>query len=167
MEDVFEFAMKMEEDGKAYYEDMANKTTVPALKKILNGLADDEARHYKIFKSLKEQHADELAQLETQSTTILSTAKNVFEQLSHENTTPDTKAEVVKVWKNAQDVEKKSEDLYREKAEIVEDAKGKEMLHKIADEEHKHWALIESVLKFLDRPNHWLEDAEWNHLEEY
>jgi len=35
----------------------------------------------------------------------------------------------------------------------------------IADEEHTHWALIENVLQFLDRPKQWLENAEWNNLD--
>ncbi len=167
MQDVFDFAMQMEEDGRDYYEEMASKTKIPALKKILTGLADDERRHYQIFKNLKEQHSDRVSQLSEKSTTIMSDAKNIFEQLSGDEVEVDTAGDAIEVWEHAQEIEKKSEDFYREKAGVVPDKTAKDLLNKIADEEHKHWALIESVMQFLHRPDRWLEDAEWNHLEEY
>jgi rubrerythrin len=167
MQDVFDFAMQMEEDGRDYYEEMASKTRIPALKKILTGLADDERRHYQIFKNLKEQHSDQVSQLSEKSTTIMSDAKNIFEQLSGDEVEVDTAGDAIEVWEHAQEIEKKSEDFYREKAGVVPDKTAKDLLNKIADEEHKHWALIESVMQFLHRPDRWLEDAEWNHLEEY
>jgi rubrerythrin len=167
MQDVFDFAMQMEQDGRDYYEEMASKTKIPALKKILTGLADDERRHYQIFKNLREQHSDQVSQLSEKSTTIMSDAKNIFEQLSGDEVEVDTAGDAIEVWEHAQKIEKKSEDFYREKAGVVPDKTAKDLLNKIADEEHKHWALIESVMQFLHRPDRWLEDAEWNHLEEY
>ena len=70
-------------------------------------------------------------------------------------------------WEQAREVEKKSEDFYRAKAGEVDDKNQAHILNRIADEEHKHWVTIENVIKFLDRPRHWLEDAEWNNLEDY
>lgn len=49
----------------------------------------------------------------------------------------------------------------------MDDDNQKNILNKIADEEHKHWVTLESVLQFLKRPEQWLEDAEWNNLEAY
>ncbi|NIP44366.1 MAG: hypothetical protein GWO41_09005 [candidate division Zixibacteria bacterium] len=97
----------------------------------------------------------------------MSDAKNIFEQLSGDEVEVDTAGDAIEVWEHAQEIEKKSEDFYREKAGVVPDKTAKDLLNKIADEEHKHWALIESVMQFLHRPDRWLEDAEWNHLEEY
>ncbi len=167
MKDIFEYAMKMEEDGRDYYEEMASKTRIPALKKILNGLADDEKRHYNIFKSLKDQHSEKVSDLSKESTQIVTTAKNVFEEIKDQDIEVDPNTDAIEVWKHAQDVEKKSEDFYREKAHEVSDSDAKNLLLKIADEEHKHWALIESVMRFLNRPKTWLEDAEWSNLEDY
>ena len=167
MSDIFEFAMQMELDGKAYYEKMASETSVPALQKILKGLADDEQRHYNIFKTLKEHHGDQLGELSEKTTEIFSTTKNVFQEMKDAGDSLVEKEDTLAVWKKAQDVEKKSEDFYREKANEVEDPKGKEMLTRIADEEAKHWAVIESVMQFLNKPNTYLEDAEFSNLDEY
>lgn len=167
MNEIFDFAMKMELDGKAYYEKLTGQTELPALKKILSGLADDENRHYRIFKALRETHGKGKPPGSGQGTAIIGTARNVFEQLAHEKSSLKPSTEVVPVWKHAQEIEKKSEDFYRSKAKEVTEPSAREILNRIADEEHAHWVLIESVLQFLARPKSWLENAEWSNLEPY
>lgn len=162
---VFEFAMQMEQDGRQFYLDNAEKTDQPELKKILLELADDEAKHYAIFKALRDGKFAEYK--ETEKTTIFSTVKNVFTELKEQGKDFTFSPDSQRIWAEAREVEKKSEKFYREKADELEDAKAKEILHKIADEEHRHWVTMDNVIKFLDRPNHWLEDAEWSNLEEY
>ncbi len=162
---IFEFAMKMEEDGRAYYLENAEKTDVPELKKILTELADDELKHYKIFKAMNDKEKAEYR--EDEKTTILSTTKNVFEALKSGGKEYIFGGEVGDIWEKALDVEKKSEEFYREKANELDDANLKDIFHKIADEERRHQLIIENVMQFLYRPQQWLENAEWHHLEEY
>ena len=52
--DIFEFAMKMEMDGRNLCLEHATKIANPELKRILEKLAEDERKHCEIFKSLKE-----------------------------------------------------------------------------------------------------------------
>ena len=56
---VFEFAMKMEKDGEAFYREIAKKTNNAGLQKIFNTLADEEVVHYNTFKKLFEKTAAE------------------------------------------------------------------------------------------------------------
>lgn len=165
MKNIFDFAMKMEQDGRAFYLEHADKVGHPQLKKILIELADDEAKHYAIFKALRD--GQPASYEEAAKTGILGTVKNVFEQLKADKGDYSFPADARKIWAEAQMVEKKSEDFYREKAGEVSDANQKHILNKIADEEHRHWVTMENVIKFLDRPKTWLEDAEWSNLEEY
>ena len=44
--DVFDFAMKMELQGKAFYETQAALTQIIGLKTVFTGLAADEQKHY-------------------------------------------------------------------------------------------------------------------------
>ena len=162
---IFEFAMKMEEDGRAFYLESADKADHPALKRVLIELAEDELKHYNIFKALRDGQTAEYK--EAEKTTILSTVKNVFESLKAEKKEFSFRAEAKNVWAEAREIEKKSEDFYREKAEQTEDDSQKHILNRIADEEHKHWVTIENVIRFLDRPHQWLEDAEWPVIEDY
>jgi rubrerythrin len=162
---IYEYAMKMESDGREYYLDQAQKQEHPALKKILIELADDELKHYRIFKAMRDGEPAEYR--DEEKTTILSSVKNVFEIFRAEGkdlTFPESAKEV---WEKAQEIEEESETFYREKAEEVGDDSKKQILNKIADEEHKHWVTMQNVVQFLDRPNHWLEDAEWSNLDQY
>ena len=155
---IFEFAMKMELDGKQYYEESAAKIDSPELKRILLELADDEEKHYTIFRALRDGVPVQYE--EAKKTKIFSEIKNVFENLKSQGkdfTFPDDAKEI---WLKAQKVEKDSEDFYREKAGEVTDEQQKTILNSIADEEHKHWVTMENVVRFLDRPNNWLEGAE-------
>ena len=162
---IFEYAMKMETDGRQYYLDQAAKTKIPALKKVLEELADDELKHYNIFKMLRDGHSAEYK--EAQKTHILATVKNVFENLRDSKSKQVFTGESIEYWRKAQEIEKEAEAFYRQKAAEVQLSEQKHILNKIADEEHKHWVTMQNVVQFLNRPKEWLEDAEWSHLEEF
>ena len=162
---LVDYAMKMEEDGRAFYLEHAESTSVPELKRILVELADDELKHYNILKAMRDKQPAEYDVSE--KTTILSTVRNVFEELKSENKGLSFKEGAKSVWEEAREVEKRAEEFYREKASEVGDEKQKHILNRIADEEHRHWITMENVIQFLDRPQHWLEDAEWSNLEDY
>ena len=163
---VFEFAMQMEQDGKAYYEKMAENAANASVKKILLDLAQDELKHYNIFKKFSEGDFSGVEELKASGTKVMETAKNVFQQIAGDQEFNFT-ADVRLAWEEAQKVEKKSEEFYKLKADEEANEEIKKTLNIIAAEEHKHWALIENVLQFLDRPKQWLEDAEWNNLDQY
>jgi rubrerythrin len=162
---IYEFALKMEEDGREFYLEHSKDAAAPELKKVLLELADDELKHYNIFRAMNEGQSAEYK--ETDKTTILDTVRNVFEEMKSRDKNYAFPAEATRIWREALEVEKKSERLYREKADQVQKADQKKILNKIADEEHKHWVTINNVIQFLDRPKQWLEDAEWSHLEDY
>ena len=162
---IFEYAMKMEEDGRAFYLEQADKTGVPELRRILVELAEDELKHYNTFRAMRDRQPTGYD--ESRKTTILTTVKNVFEELRAENRQLSFKAAAKSIWEEAREIEKKAEEFYREKAGEIGDETQEGILNRIADEEHHHRVTIENVIRFLDRPRQWLEDAEWTHLDEY
>ncbi|UCC43479.1 MAG: ferritin family protein [Candidatus Zixiibacteriota bacterium] len=162
---IFEQAMKMETDGREYYLEHAEKQQNTALKAILLELADDELRHYNMFKAMRDGAPAEYRTDE--KTKIISSIKTVFEQMRAENPDLSIPAEAKAIWEHALEVEKRSEQFYRDKTADISDEKQIAILNTIADEEHKHWLTIENVIQFLDQPKRWLEDAEWSNLEDY
>ena len=164
---VFDFAMQMELDGKAFYEKMAQEVGNAVIKDILLGLAGDEEKHYQIFKGFRDGDLTGIEELRTQRSTIVENARNIFQDLAESKRELSFGGDIRVTWLEAQEIEKKSEDFYREKAAEETKEGVRETLNLIANEEHGHWVLIEHVLKFLDRPRQWLENAEWHHLDEY
>lgn len=162
---VFEHAMKMEEDGRNYYLDHARETKIPVLRRILEELAQDELRHYDLFKKMRDNQ--KTGGSETFGTEIIATTKNVFDILRADAAAVSTSdLGPVSIWEHARQIEKEAEAFYRQQATEVDNDDQKQALIKIADEEHRHYVALDSVIKFLNEPQQWLEDAEWNSFDE-
>ena len=160
---IYDFAMKMEQDGESYYRELIKNSLTPGIKKIFTMLADDEVTHYYYVEEMKNS-----ASVQFDDSTILSDAKNVFEELKEKYETIDDDISQIQAYKKAQDIEKKSEDFYREKVkEITNKEEYRKIFLKIADEEKRHYFLLENIIELVSRPQTWLENAEFNHLDDY
>jgi rubrerythrin len=148
---IFEFAMEKEKYSEDYYRQLAGKSNNKGLETVFNMLADEEAKHYKIVSDMKENVAGNLI-----DTTVLRESAQSF----------DFDVSQTELYRKAQNIEKQSQDFYLEKASEVEKSQ-KEIFLKLADEEKKHYFLLENIIDFVSRPETWLENAEFYHLEEY
>jgi len=41
------------------------------------------------------------------------------------------------------------------------------LIHRIAKEEKRHAVVLENIIEMILRPEQWVENAEFNHMEEY
>ena len=158
---IFEYARQMEKDGENYYRQSAQQTTNKGLQTILTMLADEEVKHYNAIESMQtaEPHMAE--------TTILTDAENIFVQIKESGKSFDFDINQTELYKKAQDIETKSRNFYLEKANEVELQYQKTLFLKLAEEEKKHYFLLDNIIEFVSRPSQWLENAEFFHLEEY
>jgi rubrerythrin len=159
---VFDFAINMEKEGEQYYRELAKKTSDEGLQRIFNMLADDEVKHRQTFEKMKNKKKPDV--IETQ---ILEDAKNVFSQMKVEGIDLAPDIEQLDLYKKAQEIELKSENFYRHEASLSENSEQKECLLKIAEEEKKHYHLLQNIIEFISRPQQWIENAEFYHLDEY
>jgi rubrerythrin len=158
---IYNFAKQMEQDGEIFYREMASQAAAPGVQRILNMLADDEAKHYETVRQLEKQATvPEMAPTE-----VLANANNVFAQMQGQSL--ELEELQVEIYQQAQELERKSRDFYRERAGESQDAAHKALFLRLADEEQRHYFLLEHMIEFVDRPRSWIEDAEFNHLQEY
>jgi len=158
---ILEYALQMEKDGEIYYRELAQQTTNKGIQTILNMLADEEVKHYNAIKKMQ------TTMPEMAETTILADAKNVFAQIKESGECCDFDNNESELYKKAQDIEEASQKFYLKKANEVEPGRQKELFLQLAEEEKKHYFLLENIIEFISRPQQWLEDAEFYHLEEY
>jgi rubrerythrin len=158
---IFDFAMEKEKYSEGYYRQLAAKSNNKGLETVFNMLADEEAKHYKIVSDMKKDVAPDLAE-----TTVLSAAKNVFEKMRESAQSFNFNISQTELYRKALNIEKQSQDFYLGKANEVEKAH-KEIFLQLAEEEKKHYFLLENIIDFVSRPETWLENAEFYHLEEY
>ncbi len=163
---VFEFAMKMEEDGRKYYEDRAAATENPALKRIWQQLAEDEVKHYEIFRRFRDGEVPSAAEMAATGTAILEGTKTVFEEYAAKEDLTSFSGDEIAAWEKALQMEVDTEKFYREKVAEEKEEQVCKSFDLLADEEKKHVHLIEHVLEFLHQPKQWLDDAEWSNLDQ-
>ena len=158
--DIYAFAMQMEQDGERFYRELAAQNASEGMRQILTMLADDEVKHYQVVKALAERTDAEMV-----STTVLADARNVFAGLQGADL-PLAGAQI-ELYREAQEIELKSQAFYEGKAGEADDPAARDLLLKIAEEEKRHYFLLDKMVAFINRPYEWIENAEFNHLEDY
>jgi len=162
---IYDFAINFEIESRKLYEKFAEESANENLRGVFQGLAEEEKRHENILRQLKENK-----KIDEVDSDILSTAKKAFELISKDLT--DTKDNVlpqqqVDVYKKAKEIEVDSYKFYTDKAEEAETPEVEKVFTRLAKEEKKHERIIDNIIEMVNRPNTWLEDAEWNHMEDY
>ncbi len=159
---IFEFAAEKEKFSHDYYLELAGKTSDKGLATILNMLAEEEAKHLKIVAEMEKRVPEKVT-----DTDVLGDAKLVFERMrgSADKFTFDISER--ELYEKARLIEREARDFYLEKAQLEEDAARKEIFEQLAAEEFKHYVLMDNIAELVAKPERWLEDAEFYHLEDY
>ena len=162
--DVIEFAMKMEQDGMAFYKKNADKTPDPDLKQIFMTLVEEEARHYQIFKGLKDDPSKIAKDVSFSAAGNLETVKNIFEQMSNDPADKKFGDDVISVWTEALRLEEKAHAFYKDKARIETDTATRKLLLAIAEEENRHVHMIDAVLMYLKHPQAFADSVQFSNF---
>jgi rubrerythrin len=155
--------MEMEDTGCKYYKNLASAATLPGLKTIFTSLAEDEQKHFEIFKSLKAGNQGQ----SIAGSKALETAQNIFSLLPRDEGGVKGMAGVLDAYKHAMKLEADSYRFYEEAAAKEADAGIKDLLLQIAGEEQKHFNILENIFDFVNAPNEHLAWAEFSNLGEF
>jgi len=158
---VFDFAMKMELQGKACYENLAASTQVLGLKNIFTGLAADEQKHYEVFRGLKEGKSFAMADSQ-----MLEQAKSVFRELVGDKERMGDLREDLDGYRLGLKIEADSVKLYEDMAKKEQNQETLQLYLRIANEEKKHFNIMENICDFVMKPRYFLEWREFSNLHE-
>lgn len=153
---VYEYAMKVEKEGEAFYREMAAAADNPGLKRIFTMLADEEVKHYNVFKNMMKKEDQDLEKLD-----LITDTKTIFETLENEKNNVNVNKNQIQFYKDAIAREEDSHDFYAEKASELENEKQKKIFLHIANEESKHKKILEEIVNFLEEPADWVASAEF------
>ncbi len=138
--DVFEFAVRIEENGEKFYRDSARKLANPEIKKLFVFLADEEVRHKQTFEKLaarmgsmqlpKQLDADYKAYLDAYSENLIFTESDTDRKIA------DIDDERTALF-YALEKELDTIHYYREIRELIP-ASEQGLIEKIIDEERSH-----------------------------
>lgn len=158
---LFDFAMKMEMDGKAYYEKMATETPVAGLRTIFAMLAADEQKHYDTIQAIKTGVAGSMA-----DTVVLDEAKNLFLNLLEDKTIVGGLRKDLDGYLHAMKIEADSVRFYEDMAKKENNPETAQLFLRIANEEKKHYNIMENLYDFVLAPKNFLAWGEFSNLKE-
>lgn len=156
---VYDFAAKMELDGKNYYENMAENTSVKSLKSLLMMLASDELKHFEVVLAMKRG-----GDLSMADSTALDTAKNIFESLGADQTLLGGLRKEYGICEHSIRIEEESIKFYEEMARKESNPKISSLFLRIANEEKKHYNIMDNYYDFILRPKYYMEREEYGNL---
>jgi rubrerythrin len=160
--DIFEFAMQKEKYSENYYRELAGKTSIKGFKNICNMLADEEAKHYKIVQQMRKETPEKIT-----DTKVLANTKKVFEKMRESTEKFNFDISELQLYEKAKNIEQEVKQFYLEKADEVDNPNQKKIFKKLANEEQKHFIILENICDFLAKPQYFLENAEFHHMEDY
>ncbi len=155
-------AVKMEEEARHHYEELATAATIPELKSIFNLLAAAEEEHHTALLKLQQQLSTDRA-----SFTALESAACLFKPLLDKRNLMATLEDDHDAYKAVLKEEEESIRFYEELANAATDEESRMVLGLIAAEEKKHLNVVENIYDFVERPSTYLAWGEFSNLAEY
>ncbi|MBN2038114.1 MAG: ferritin family protein [Chitinispirillaceae bacterium] len=162
MPSIWKLAKQMEKQGKTYYERLAKSTKNPDIAAIFTFLAKEEAVHLATFEKMEK--GVPVAARRVSGSTVK--ASKLFGKMAVRSRIADEKEGTVKAYKEALSMEKQSVKYYAGMLKTCDEVR-RTALALIVEEEKKHVVLMEALIDFARKPQEWLENAEFNHLDEY
>jgi rubrerythrin len=162
MASIWKLAKDMEKEGKAYYAKLAAASKNPEIATIFTFLAKEEAVHLKTFEKMEK--GMKVASRLTSEPTVK--ALKLFGKMAAKSRIAAEKESAAKAYKEALAMEKQAVKYYSgmmKKCNTIQ----KTILSLIIEEEKKHVVLMEALIDFVRKPEAWLENAEFNHLDEF
>lgn len=148
-----EFAINMELQGERYYRKQASLNKDNVLGTVFSGLADDERAHAGYLS--KEAKGTAFAASE-------AGARSVFDSLADFKAVGT--AEQLDAYREALDMEKQSIELYQN---LLRQSEGQSALFEfLIAQEKEHYRIIGEIIRLVNRPNEWVESAEFGRRRE-
>ena len=162
-DNVFEVAKNMELEGEEFYKKLADETAIDELKGVFHFLAEQEKEHFTFFEYMQEEKTSTYQQTKN----AITAAKEAFKKITPNFKAPDSPEAVESAYTNAVNLEKNSIAYYTSLLNTIDEDEQKQALQWIIEEEKKHQIIMESMVEFSTAPKQWIENAEFNLLDEF
>ncbi|MBF7095866.1 ferritin-like domain-containing protein [Alkalibacter mobilis] len=158
---LYDVALKMETESRAFYLKQAENSDNEGLKKIFLKLADDEKRHYEYIRGLGFVNESFV------ETDVLDDVKNIFTEFLENDVRFEMDLSTIEAYEFARKLEVESVEYYRKMQNQTKDEKTIKLLKMLEKEERKHILTLDDIILYMKKPETWVEDAEFNIREVY
>ena len=160
--DILEFALKQEREIEQHYRSMADKAPNSGIRNILEMLAVNEQHHESIIEQMMQS-----VPIQERQANFIQEADNILSKLKESDEYFGLTQDDLVLYEQARDIEYQKEQTYLELAARSVSVTQRQIFEELAEEEHKHYMLMDSLCDLLGRSQWYLEDGEFSHIEDY
>lgn len=158
-----EQALKYEQDTIKNYRNLAEQcTSHKGIQYILQKLIKDHEKH---LQSLGQMSGKEIANLENKE--IYKEVARIFEKIKMDKNTFSCNMDQLRLYQEARELILQKQKLYEEMQHKTDNDEGKRLLQELINEEKKQAIVLDNIIEMVRRPQNWIENAEFYHLEDY
>ena len=158
--EALQVALKTEEDGFHYYQEAADRSQHPLVKKFFAAVANDECAHIFLikdfYKALKADPKTGEIKLPDASADYKQRLKTIFQEARKEikdKVTLDTG--ILDVYRHSMDLETKAANFYKERAAKSPYPPVKKLWDWLFLFESDHYRMFSETLSYLEKPDLW------------
>ncbi len=158
---IFELALERENYMHNLYKELAEKASSKGFKAIFEMMAKEEGKHIDIF----ENKSKDIPKKNLPD--YFLEAQNVFENLKSKKEVFASEQDQLWLYCKMRDLEEENMKLYQREAENAPNEKLRERYKELAQEEFRHYEMMEEIVQFIGRPLTWVSCAETSSLKVY
>ena len=161
--DFFEKAIELEDTAIRMYQELSEQCSpYEGIRNILLMLVKNHESHLQALKEMKDNTCGGIEQ-----TNAFTKTKNLFEKMQSEKNTFSCDMDQLNLYKKARNLIAQKLEFYEGMLGKMDCEEDNKIVENLVPEEKKHLQVLENIIEMVNRPNLWLEDAEFNHLDEY
>ena len=161
--DIMASAVQLELDGERYYQQQAEKFKGTVLHGIFTSLSAEEASHARLLMAHTQGQPIDLPP----DSGELSEQMTIFRSIGDFRDLHEGFHNQLEPYQAAMAMEKRSVELYRGLLGQAEDEAARQLYQYLIGEENKHFEMLKELVRHLNRPNEWVESAEFGVREDY
>ncbi len=159
--DIFELALEREIYMCNLYKELASKSKSIGFKNIFTMMAQEEGKHVDIFNTKRNQIPHE------ELKDYFVEAKNLFDDIKSKEKGLNEDQEQIWLYCKIRDLEEENMKFYKEAAQKTSNEKLKAIYLEFAEEELRHYEMMEEIVDYVGRPLTWVSCAETSSLRTY
>jgi rubrerythrin len=155
-------AMEVERQGKAFYEEAAERVQDPMGKGVFQTLARDEVEHIRLLQAEYDAIQSEKDWMELDEAKVCEpgTPVKVFPDKRKAALIIPKKAKDLDALKMAMDFELKGYEAYVQAGKETDDPKGKQVFEFLAKQENSHYVFLQKTYDYLTTKGAWYFDEQ-------
>ncbi|MGB2907966.1 MAG: hypothetical protein WBB73_12745 [Candidatus Aminicenantaceae bacterium] len=132
------------------------------IRSILNMLISDHKTHLSSLRSWQDE-----ADFARAEPDVFPEIRQLFEDMKSAKNTFSCDINQLKLYQEARDLVLEKQNVYQKIQSRLPDQAGRDWLERLIKEEKKQVLVLNNIIQMVERPEQWLEDAEFSHLDEY